>query len=71
MTAVTAIAVEVEVEFAVHEQPLRATLDAKQAAILGVLEGLATLGLMPADTTPRSVNRGADMRPETKPATAD
>ncbi len=59
ITALTAIAIEVEVEFAVHEQPLAATLDARQAAILGILEGLAELGLQAADTTPRSAGRGA------------
>ncbi len=67
IVALTAIAVEVEVEFAVHEQPLVATLDAKQAAILGVLEGLAQLGLHPADTTPGSANRGAAARAEAEP----
>jgi small-conductance mechanosensitive channel len=55
---VTAVAFEVEVEFVVHHQALKATLDAKQAAILATIEGFAKLGLMPADTTPRSIQRG-------------
>ena len=55
---VTAVAYEVEVEFVVHQQALKATLDAKQAAILATMEGFAALGLMPADTTPRAAQRG-------------
>ena len=60
---VTAIAVEVEVEFAVNEQPLRATLDARQAVIFGALEAFAALGVRPADTTPREADRAAPNAP--------
>ena len=55
---VTSVAYEVEVEFVVHQQALKATLDAKQAAILATMEGFARLGLMPADTSPRAAQRG-------------
>ena len=57
VVGVSAIAVEIEIEFVVHQQSLVATLDAKQAVILAALDGFAKLGLRSSDTTPRSPER--------------
>ena len=70
IAALTPTAVEVEVEFAVHEQPLVATLDARQAAILGVLDGLGGLGVRLADTTPRCSRRRTQRRTASASAAA-
>jgi small-conductance mechanosensitive channel len=59
VVGITPIAIEIEVEFVVHQSSLVATLDAKQAVILAALDGFARLGLSPTDTTPRSVGHSA------------
>ena len=56
ITGITTVAVEVEIEFVVHQQSLVATLDVKQAVILAALDGFAKLGLEPADTTLRALH---------------
>ena len=53
VVGISAVAIEIEIEFVVHQHELVATLDAKQAVILAALDGFARLELRPADATPR------------------
>ena len=57
VVGISAVAIEIEIEFVVHQHELVATLDAKQAVILAALDGFERLGLRPADTTPRLSGR--------------
>ena len=58
IVGISAVAVEIEIEFVTHQHELVATLDAKQAVILAALDGFAELGLRPANTTPQMRERG-------------
>ena len=54
IVAASPIAYELEIDMTVDDSSLVMMLDTKQAVVIGVTEGLETLGLQLADTTPRA-----------------
>ena len=66
--AASPIAYELEIDLTVADSSLIEMLNARQAVVIGVTEGLERLGLELADTTPRA---GSSPPPEPPPATTE